>query len=398
MPDSLSSTGLQVKTLAEITADLKAGFQGIYQIDINIDQNSKDGQVIGIFAQAAVDIRELAVQVNNGFDPDQAQGVILDQRVVINNIARDGGTFTIQPVDITVNATTALQGLDAAFNDVNGAGYTVQDGSGNQFILVDSTTLTTGTHSLNFRAQKIGLVNTTVGTITNAVTVILGVTGINNSSAALSIGQDEETDAQLRVRREASVALASTGYLNGLLGKTLALAGVTDAKLYENTTDTADGNGIPAHGIWLIVEGGANSDIGETIYSNKSYGANQKGLVNVNIITASGSLFVAQFDRPVAEPLYIEFNIKRTTPLFVFDTDAIKAYIVANLNYGIGEFAETSRVTAAAVAAIAAGGGGGVPLDTTISLDGSTDTDYLDVATLASKWTLDVSRITIAVF
>lgn len=397
MPDSFDANGLTVKTLAEITADLKAGFQGIYGADINLDQNSPDGQAIGIFAQAGVDLRELAAQINNGFDPDQAQGVILDQRVVINNIAREGGTFTIQPVDITVSQTVTLQGLDANFNSVTGTGYTVQDGSGNQFILIDSATITTGTHSLEFRAQQIGLVNTVVNTIVNPVTVVIGVTAVNNSSAALSIGQNQESDPQLRARRQKSVSLNSSANLDGVRADLLALSGVTGAETYMNVTDDVDANGIPGHCLWAIVEGGANSDIGETIYSKISYGCNMKGTVEVDIITASGSLFVVLFDRPTPENLYIRFNIKRTTPLFVFDMAAVQAYVVANTAYQIGEFAETSRITAAAVAGINAGGGGGVPLDTQISLDGFAWTDYLDVATLASKWTLDVSRVTITV-
>lgn len=397
MPDVLDANGLQVATLPEIITTLKTGLQGIYGSDINVDSNSPDGQRVNIIAQMAVDIRELIVMVNNGFDPDLAIGRILDQRVPINNINRAGGTFTIQPVDITVNQTVDLEGLDGAANDVNGTGYTVQDGAGNQFILLDSTTLTAGLTTLNFRAKQIGLVNTTINTITNPVTIVVGVTTINNSSAALSIGQNEETDAQLRTRRQQSVAISSTGYLNGLLGDVLTLPGVTDAKLYENVTDTPDINGIPDHGIWLVVEGGADLDIGNEIYANKSYGANMKGAVEVDIVTPSGALFTALFDRPVAENLWIIFNLKRTTTLFVFDTDDIAAFIVENLTYTIGEFAETSRVTAAAVAAINNFGGGGVPIDVAISLDGISLTDYLETTNLNYKWTLDPSRISITV-
>ncbi len=398
MPDILDATGLTVKTLAEITSDLKTGFRAIYGADINVDQNSPDGQMIGILAQAAIDIRELAVQVNNGFDPDQAQGAILDQRVAINNVARAGGTYTIQPIDITVNATVDLQGLDAAFNDPSGTGYTVQDDSGNQFILIDSDTLTAGPHTLSFRSKTIGLVNPVINTITNPVTIVLGVTLINNGSAPLSIGTQEETDAQLRVRREASVALAASGYLNGLLGTALAITGVTDGVLYENVTDITDGDGIPAHGIWLVVDGGANSDIADAIYAKKSYGANMKGDVTVDILTASGAIFTAKFDRPVAQDLYIRFNLKRLIPAFSFDTASIKAYMVANLVYKIGQFAETSAPTAVAVAAINSfGAGSGLPLDLEISDDGMSYTDFLDTGTKDKKWTLDVSRITISV-
>lgn len=397
MPDIIDANGLQVKTFTEIRQDLETGLRAIYGADINLDQNSPDGQLVGIIAQAATDLRELLVQINNSFDPDQALGRLLDERVVINNIERIGGTYTIQPISITTDRTVSLQGLDAAFNDPNGTGYTVQDDSGNRFILVDSETFTAGTYSRNFRAQEIGQVEVITGTITTPVTVVQGVTAINNPSAALEIGQREETDSQLRVRRQRSVALASNGYLNGLLGDILALDGVTAAKLYENYTDTTDGDGIPPHSTWLIVEGGANEDIAKTYYENKSYGSGMLGAVDVDILTASGAIFTALFDRPDAADLHIRFDLKKTVPLFVFNLDTVKQYIADNLFYEIGDFAETSAVTAAAVAGIAAQGGGGVPINVEISDDGTTWVDYLAAPDPKTKWTLDVSRITITV-
>lgn len=397
MPDILNADGLQVKTATEIRQDLETAFRNIYGNDINLDQNSPDGQLIGILTQAATDIRELATQVNNGFDPDMAVGRILDERVVINNIERNGGTFTTLNIDITVDRTVTLQGLDADFNNIDGQGYTVQDNAGSQFILVDTDTLTAGTHSLTFRAKDIGQVETTIGTINTPVTVVLGVTAINNPSAPLNIGQNEETDAQLRVRRQQSVSQSANGYLNGLLGLVLAIDGVTDAKIYENYTNTTDSNGIPPHAIWLIAEGGANDDIGNAIYERKSYGCNMKGDVEVNIITASDALFVAKFDRPTPVNLYVRFDIKRTNPVHVFDFDVIKDYIEDNVLYTIGQFSETSELTTEAVMAIAQQGGGGVPINMEISDDGYTWVDYLDVPSLDSKWVIDADNIEITV-
>lgn len=396
MPDLLNSTGLQVKTLNEIILDLENGFRDIYGSDINLDQNSPDGQMINIFAQSARDIRELLVAVNNGFDPDRAIGRILDERVVINNIERQGGTYTIQPIVITTDRTVTLQGLDGNFNDQNGQGFTIQDDAGNEFILIDSDTFTAGATTANFRAREIGAVETTVGTITNTVTKVLGVISVNNASAALETGQDEETDQELRIRRQQSVAIASNGYLNGILAAILNLDGVSDAKVYENDTSATDSNGIPAHSIWAIVEAGANSEIAEVIYSKKTAGAGMRGDVEVDITTESGAVFTAKFDRPEAEDLHVRFDIQPTNGTS-FDQDEIKAGIVAALDYNIGEFAETSIITAAARQAIIDAGGGGVPVDVEISDDGSTWVDYLDTPTLDAKWTLDVTRITITV-
>lgn len=397
MPDILNENGLQVKTANEIRQDLETGFRDIYGQDINLDQNSPDGQVIGLMTQLATDLRELLVSTNNSFDPDRALGVLLDERVAINNIERFGATYTTINIDITVDRTLTLQGLDGEYNNPQGVGFTVQDNAGNQFILVDTTTVTTGTHSLTFRARNIGRVETTIGTINNPVTVILGVTAINNPSAPVTIGQNEETDAQLRVRRQRSVANSSNGYLNGLLGLILSLDGVTDARLYENYTDSTDVNGIPPHAIWAVVEGGANQDIAEAIYERKSYGCDMKGLVEVPIATPSGLPFVAKFDRPTSQNLYIQFEIKRTNPFHVFDLNVIKQYIEDNVLYNIGSFAETSILTSSAVLGISAQGGGGVPINMEISDDGYTWVDFLDVANLDDKWVIDSDNINITV-
>ena len=218
MADIINENGLQLKTLNEIISDLETGFKNIYGQDINVESDTQDGQTINLLSQTLADLRSLANDVYQSFNPDTASGAVLDQRVAINNIERKAGTFTIAPVEITVDRTVTLAGLDANFNDVNATGYTVQDDAGNQFILVDTTVLTPGTTSLNFRAREIGEVEVLTDTITNAVTVVLGVTSINNPSGVIETGQNEETDTELRIRRQQSVANASNGYLNGLLG------------------------------------------------------------------------------------------------------------------------------------------------------------------------------------
>lgn len=396
MADILDASGLTVETAAEITAALTAGFQGIYGPDINVDQNSPDGQAIGILTQLAVDLRELLVGINNSFDPDQAIGAQLDQRAAINGISRQGATYTIQPVDITVNANITLQGLDGNFNSPTGTGYTVSDNNGVLFILAATIALTPGTTSLQFRAQQLGSISVPVHTIQTPITIVAGVTGVDNSSAPTSVGQVQESDPQFRVRRQRSVSLTSNGYLNGLEAALLALPNVTGAAVYENVTDAVDGDGIPAHGIWAVVEGGSNADIANTIYMKKSDGANMKGSIVVNETSPTGVIVPIRFDAPVAAPLFLQFTIKQTTPGFSFDTVAIKAYIAANLTYEVGAFAETSVPTAVASAAIRSLGGGGVPLDMEISTDGITYTDFI-ASSKGSQFTVAAGDITINV-
>ena len=396
MTSSIGPNGLTIDNLSALISFLATGLQSIYGSNINVDQNSPDGQAIGIYAQAAEDLLEFLVSINNGFDPDQAQGVILDQRCAINNIQRQGGTYTVQPISITVNATVTLAGLDGNYDSPTGTGYTVQDSSGNQWILAATTTLTSGTTVCDFRAADIGAVSVPINTITVPVTIVQGVTSVNNPNSAITVGANEETDPQFRTRRAASTANGTSGNAQGLQGLLLALAGVTEAQVYQNRTGGTVNTMLP-HSIWAIVAGGADVDIATLIYKTISDGANMNGAQNFTIATPTGVPFTAYWDNPTPETLYIKFTIKTTVAGFDFATTAIADYIAANLIYGIGQFAETSSITAVALAAILSQGGGGVPVLVQISNDNSSWTDYVATTGLNYEFTVAAGNITIAV-
>lgn len=394
---TLDSTGLTIDTLNEIIATLEDGYREIYGNDINVDSNSPDGQLINLYAQANRDLLEVVQQVYSGFDIEQAVGVVLDQRVSLLGIQRQGATFTQQQVEITVDRSLNLDGLDADANDPDGTGYTVSDDAGTQFILLDSVALTAGTTLLTFRAKDLGSITTLPNTITEPVTSVIGVTGINNPSGVLEEGIDGELDAALRLRATRSTANRSEGFIDGLTGRLLDVEGVTDVRVYENTTSSTDANGIPSHSIWVICEGGANTDIANTIYITKNAGCGMKGDVIVEINTVNGSIFTAKFDRPASANLYIEFNIKATVAGQTFDEDGIKDYIVENLDFTIGDSADTSTVTCVAQDGLNATSGGGVVLDAMVSDDDITYVSFLDVSSLDQKWIIDNARINITI-
>ena len=150
MPNIIDANGLQVKTLDELTTELVDALKDIYGTDINVEQDTPDGQEINIFVRCAIDNEDLLVQINNGFDPDLAVGKILDQRVAINGIQRQGGTYTITPITVVTSEACNLYGLDQIDYEV----YTVQDEAGIRWML-ETTQVIEGseTNSFNFRAE-----------------------------------------------------------------------------------------------------------------------------------------------------------------------------------------------------------------------------------------------------
>lgn len=394
MSDSLDANGLQVSTNTELVQDLTSSFQSIYGDDISVEQNSPDGQMINIFAQGQTDIRELLVQLYNSFDPDNCSGRLLDERCAINNVFRKGGTFTTVDIQIVVDRTTSLSGLDENYNDINASGYTIQDNAGTQFILANSQTLTEGTHNVLFRAQKLGQVEVVPGTITTPVTIVLGVVSVKNLGGALTVGENEETDSALKIRRRQSVSIGSSGYLNGLLAYVLQLEGVTDAALFENYTNNTDSNGIPPHCIWLVVEGGSSADIANALYVKKSYGCDMRGDISYTIITPSNQEFIAKWNEPIIQTFQMKFTIKQLKTGIIYDEKAIKQYILDNTSFRIGSYADTSSLTCLAQDAINENGGEGLALDVLISTDGSNWVEYIPPKA-ATKLVLSDINITI---
>jgi len=398
MADTLDTNGLTTKTSTEIQTDLETAYKTIYGDDIVLDSNSADGQLIGILTQFNTDIREMITEVYNTFNPDTVRGQIQDVRFKLNGIERQGGTFTIVDIDVVNDRTLTLNGLDSDYNDVNATAYGVQDNAGNQYYLIDTVTITAGTHSLPFRSATLGANIPTVGTLTNQITVVQGITSLNNASAPTTVGVNQETDEAFALRREKSYEYRSQNSNDAMLAQLYALDGVSQAFVYghdyENYPSGNDADGIPLHYIWVIVEGGANSDISTVIYANVG-GAGTVGAVSVDVPTSSGQVYVSHFDRVESSDLYIRFDIQPTVTGFIFDDASIKTYISENLTYNAYEYAETSKVTAICADAINANGGGGVPVNVEISDDGSTWVDYLTVATKKNKFVVTDSNITI---
>lgn len=399
MADGITENGLQVDSYDTLLANIQDNLNDIYATNgdtINFDSETPDGQFTNILAQIGTDLRELCQEVYNSFDPDKCSGVVQDSRYALNFITRNGGTFTIQNIDVTASQTVTLQGLDSNYNETDATAYTVSDNAGNLWYLIDTTTVQAGTVSLPFRSKNLGLVQPTIGTITTQVTTVLGITSVNNSVAPTTLGTEQETDTQFRVRRSRSTERKGLNNIDAMLSQILDLEGVSDATTWVNNGTTTDSTGTLAGQVWVIVEGGANADIADTIYTN-SCGRGMRGSISVDVPAVSGQIFNVKFDRPTPVPLYLKFDFQLTVELSAVNLDGIKSTIIENLVYSLNEAAETSKPTCAAKDAILQNGGGGYALNMEISTDGTDWTDYIPSASLANKFVVDATRITVNV-
>lgn len=335
MPNEVTALGLTTKTQAELITQFSDAYKAIYGTDINLEPSTPDAQMMMIYIQAVLDVQDLIRQVFNGFDPDNAIGNVLDQRVTINGIQRQAGTYTTTNITIVTSQALNLFGLDQDAQDV----YTVADNAGTQWQLIATNNIAgPGTYVMAFRAALPGATLTTPNTIKVPVTIVLGVVSINNPTTYTTLGINEETDFNLKIRRQKSVSLASQGYLSGLLAALENINGVVAANVYENFTDTVNADGVPGHSIWVVVSGtAAPAEIAQAIYTKRNAGCGMFGSQTYTITQVDGTAFIVQWDNVVAENLFIKFTASSLDGINPPNIAAIRAQLPAIYIPGINE-------------------------------------------------------------
>jgi uncharacterized phage protein gp47/JayE len=329
------------------------------------------------------------VQVYNGFSPDSAVGAVLDQRCAINGVIRGGATFTRTNATLTTTQSVTIEGIDT--NPTSP--FTIRSTTGNNFALAETISLLAGSHVLEFISVTPGLIETVPNTITVIATVTAGVSAVNNPDSAISTGVSQETDVALRIRRTNSVASPAQGWLPSMTGNLLAVDNVIGVKVFENDTDTTDSNGIPAHTMWAVVDGGSDLDIGKVIYRIRNAGCGMKGSEEVTIVQVNGFDFTVLFDRPVYENLYISLTITSLDSNHLIDPDYLKQVIYDSIVYTIYQPADYTAITTvvkeADPNAVVTSGG--------VSKDNITFSPFLYPTLLNGRFLNSIPRITITV-
>lgn len=284
---TIDATGISSPDYDDILAQLNNAYWSIYGSDADLSPDSQDGQLLAIFAQAIYDANQMAIAVYNQFSPATAQGAGLSSVVKINGIARNVSTNST--ADIAIGGTFGTV--------INGGMVGDNLNLGTQWALPGSVTIPeSGTITITATCTTPGAVAAAPNTLTQILTPVAGWNSANNPAAA-AVGQPIEDDAQLRQRQSSSVALPSQTTLESIQGNLEALSGVQEVLVYENDTDSTNGNGIPGHSIAAVILGGNAQMIAQTIEQAKSegtgtYGTTTELVIDPNGIPISISFFV----------------------------------------------------------------------------------------------------------
>lgn len=158
------------------------------------------------------------------------------------------------------------------------------------------------------------------------------------------IGVPEENDVQLKVRRAKSFNLQSVGPAQSIRAALLATDGVSDAYVAENYTNTGPTDGVPAHGVWIIVNGGTDADIAAAIYAKKAPGCDMAGSESAVVSLPQGNTFTAKWDVAESQDFSVVATLNARVPGTVFDLTQDAEDLAAALLYKLGEKATIGDV------------------------------------------------------
>lgn len=334
----VTENGISAPSYEEILTYLQGEARRIFGEDINLDADTQDGQLIAIFAAAINDVNSQAIATYNSFSPLTAKGIALDNAVAVNGVKRQQATASQVDLEIVGQAGTTI---------INGV---ATDNFENRWLLPAQVVIPVeGEITVTAEAEELGAIEATPGTITKIGTPTLGWQSVTNPSGA-TVGVAVETDNQLRERQTKSTALPSVALWDGILASLLNLEGVTRVSGINNDTDQTDSNGIPAHTIAMIVEGGQVDEIGETIFLKKCEGTGTFGDVKTTYIDDYGFPNQIRFSRPTIVPIYVTLTIDPAADYISSVAGEIKQRIVDYINsLAIGTSVNISRVLASAI-------------------------------------------------
>lgn len=384
---TIDASGIAIQSFEEIYAELVAGYQAIYGVDINLNQESPDGQRVAIEAKSRADMQAFGLWIANNFDPDFARGIFQAKLAKLSGIFPRPATRSFWDLSITTTRILTLP-----------TGYQISDDLGQLWELPAPVILPIGVSAITFQAADFGSVTGLAGAVFTPVTVVLGVTGFTAAVDA-EPGKDEETDEEFVQKRNLSLENPAFSTTNSLAARLLNTAGVTDARVYDNDSDVYDPiNDLDAHSIWPVVEGGTIDDIMQVLLFQKTGGAGIKGAIEASIpetlTRPDGSTFVVyqvrRFDRPIMVPIYVTVTATRRNPLVPVDIVLLKQKIAAYKFY-IGTPLEASALYCPAYTA----GDDFILTLMKISDDNITFIDGSLSPDPGSKFEIDVANITV---
>lgn len=192
----LTNEGFEIKTYEQALAELEERERALIEPELDLTPETILGNINAIIARSDALIWEALGAIVNQFDPDNAEGVMLDNICKLSGIARDPATFSFTNVQGLFSSAGVQLLPDVHFFSTDGG---IRFTPSSAFVSSG-----VGYESIPIRSEETGTLNIDAGSISVISTPVAGLEELINSGEinSLNSGSEEETDEELRNRRK----------------------------------------------------------------------------------------------------------------------------------------------------------------------------------------------------
>jgi uncharacterized phage protein gp47/JayE len=342
MTYGLSATGFLPKTIDDIIPELEESYRGTFGQDIDLDESSPYGQQIAIDSEREAAVWALAQALYDAFDPANAEDDQLDGVCRITGAIREGATYSTMTVRCYGTAGTVLpvsRVVSVASTGVRFA--SIAEGTIAVFPSDEYADVV-------FQAEETGPKVALAGALTIETPVAGWDTAENLEDA--DVGQDRETDTDLRVRRESEMRTASNAALEAIRARVLTLTDqVVACHVFMNCTEVTDGDGLPPHSVEVVVllgEGADEEDVRAAVFAAVGGGIQSYGSNSGTVEDSAGTLQTVCFSEAAAIDIYVSCAITYDATEYPADGDTLvrDALLTYGSTYTMGRDVQASRL------------------------------------------------------
>lgn len=294
----VTAEGYSLKTQNEYFADEKDLYLSI-DPKWNLDPSTPDGLKIASDAELFGVLDEALQQAHNSKDPNKARDLELDIIGYLTGFKRSLGTPSTCMAILSGVSGTAIQ-----------SGSLIQSNDGVQWSIDSDVTIgASGSVNVAVTATVNGVIQADISSINQIVETISGWQSVTNGVVATS-GEAKQTNAEARKERALTVGRAGNNQVESTLGELGSVSGVNKYRPYENYKGVVDSNGIPAHSVCYVVDGGSDLDVAKAIYIKKNPGVNLYGASEpVTVLVQSDNYPLMTKNITFARPSYVDMSV-----------------------------------------------------------------------------------------
>lgn len=266
--------------------------------DFNTNETGNWYKLIAPFVLIAAYLEDKFVALKSDRNIYTAKGRALDDMFSNDLVFRIQGAKAKGKATVTGEDKTVITERSIEVKSTNDLIYTN----------ITAGTINGSTIELEFECTSLGTAgNIPVSNFKSVQKAPYGVRDVQNISFPMTGGLNTETDFEYLARYLATVRDKEWS-LPAILAAVRQLNGVVSCDGVRNNTNTDGVNGIPKKSIKIVVDGGDEQEIAETIYS-KIHTPNTVGDIEKQIEMAPGNFETIRFSRPATTKIDYQYTI-----------------------------------------------------------------------------------------